>query len=157
METLIPALHFVNLCAAALVAGGQVYVLQVIVPTKRVFAPRTSVEVHNAMLGHQTDRYMKPSGIVSALTAIAILLLGRGELPVLTTLSMLIGFLGTLGVVVTSRFHNVRTNAMMEKWSLDAIPENYPEVRAGWDRVHTLRATSGVIAFVGYLLGALSH
>lgn len=157
MDTLIPALHFINLFAAALVAGGQVYVYQVIIPVKRAFDARTSVAMHNAMLGHQTDRYMKPSGIVSALTAVAILLLGRGELPALTVVSMLIGFLGTLGVVITSRFHNVRTNAMMEKWSLDAIPADYPEVRARWDRVHAIRAACGVIAFVGYVIGALSH
>ena len=75
MIWLVLLLRFINLCAAAVVAGGQLVVLLVIVPTKKRFATRTSVEVHNAMLGHQIDSFMKPCGITSISAALVILVL----------------------------------------------------------------------------------
>lgn len=157
----VAVIQFVNLFAAALVAGGQVCVLLVIVPTKRQFPTRMSVEVHNAMLGHQIDYYMKPSGITSLLTAIAIVLLGLPavgwiSLPAISIVFYCLGMLGTLGVVICSRYFNVKTNAMMAKWELDSIPGNYPEVRRKWDLVHTIRASCGVTAFTGYVLATLA-
>jgi len=148
MSAFEQAIRFVNVFAAAVVAGGQLVVLLVIVPTKREFEPRVSVLVHNAMLGHQIDRFMKPSGIVSGLAALALLALHFGNvirIPPLSIAATLIGIVGTAGVVVTSRFFNVRTNRMMSTWSLDAIPENYPEVRNQWDLVHSVRASCGVL------------
>lgn len=158
---LVGVIQFVNLFAAALVAGGQVCVLLVIVPTKRQFPTRMSVEVHNAMLGHQIDYYMKPSGITSLLTAIAVVLLGLPavgwiSLPDISLLFYCLGMLGTVGVIICSRFFNVKTNAMMAKWELDRIPDNYPEVRRKWDLVHTIRASCGVTAFTGYALATLT-
>jgi Domain of unknown function (DUF1772) len=119
---------------------------------------------------------MKPSGIVSGLTALAIVALtvlpesgmlaiwdsssrqastGHSSLT-LSTAFMCLGMLGTLGVALLSRYFNVPTNAMMLTWSLDNIPDNYPDIRDRWDRVHTFRVTCGVTALVGYLLGALT-
>src|SRR5262245_9270562 len=121
MAILLAVLHFVNICAAATVAGGQLCVLLVIVPTKRAFSNRTSVEVHNAMLGHQIDYYMKPAGIVAGLAAIAIVALDFNHLPVASIAFIVVELIGVAGVVVTSRYHNVRTNRMMATWSLDAI------------------------------------
>lgn len=158
MVALVEMLRFVNLLAAALVAGGQVYVYRVVMPVKRSFDTRTSVQVHNAMLGHQTDHYMKPAGIVSGLTALAIMALGISGMHPLPPISIAltgIGFLGTLGVALLSRYFNVPTNAMMLNWSLENIPENYSDIRARWDLVHTFRVTCGVTAFVFYLLAML--
>jgi hypothetical protein len=159
MDTLLQVLRFINLFAAALVAGGQVCVLLVIIPTKRRFAVRDSVLVHNAMLGHQIDYYMKPSGITSAVTAVIILLLGgliAGVLPRSAVSFYFVGLVGTGGVVILSRFFNVPTNRMMAEWSLDAIPDDYPDVRRRWDLVHTVRAGCGVLAFTGYALATLA-
>jgi hypothetical protein len=159
VETLVQILRFTNLFAASLVAGGQVCVLLVIMPTKRRFAARDSVLVHNAMLGHQIDYYMKPSGITSALSAIAILFLGGliGRiLPSQSVLFYFVGLAGTAGVVLLSRYFNVPTNRLMAEWSLDAIPENYPAVRRRWDTVHTIRASCGALALTGYILATLA-
>src|SRR6185503_3934213 len=101
---------------------------------------------------------MKPSGITSAVSAILILLLGGliGRLlPTSAIYFYLLGLLGTGGVVILSRYFNVPTNAMMAEWSLDAIPDNYPDVRRRWDLVHTVRASCGVLGFTGYALAAL--
>jgi hypothetical protein len=96
---------------------------------------------------------MKPSGIVSFLTALALVLMQ--PMPAAAWASLLVGMTGTIGVISTSRFFNVRTNAVMMGWSLDAIPDDYPKIRDTWDRVHTIRATCGVTAFCGYALAAL--
>ncbi|HXG13237.1 MAG TPA: DUF1772 domain-containing protein [Gemmataceae bacterium] len=159
MELLVQLLRFVNVFAAAVVGGGQLCVLLVIVPTKRQFSTRTSVEVHNAMLGHQIDYYMKPSGITSGLTAIALILLGAFQaypLPAVSLVFYGLGLLGTAGVVITSRYFNVPMNRMMLTWDLDKIPENYPELRKRWDTVHTIRASCGLWGFACYLIAVLA-
>lgn len=155
---LVVILRFVNLFAAALVAGGQVYVFRVVMPVKKSFDDRSAVQMHNAMLGHQTDHYMKPAGIVSGLTAFAIVVLGITKtypLPAISIVFLCIGMLGTLGVALLSRYFNVPTNAMMLNWSLDNIPNDYHDIRTRWDLVHTFRVTCGVTAFTFYLLSAL--
>jgi hypothetical protein len=111
------------------------------------------------MLGHQTDHYMKPAGLVSGLTAAVIVLLAAFGVLFLPPLSMaftILGIFGTLGVALLSRYFNVPTNARMLDWSLNDIPADYPAIRARWDLVHTLRVTCGAAALVFYLLAALS-
>ena len=154
MPSLIEAVTFVNVFAAALVAGGQTCVLMVIVPVKRRWAARPSVELHIAMLGHQIDRYMKPSGIVSGLTAILILALVPARTAAVVT-PMVLGMIGTLGVVVTSRYFNVIANRSMLAWNLDALPADYPAFRDRWDRVHFIRTWFGALGLAGYLTGAI--
>jgi hypothetical protein len=151
---LLHALTFVNVFSAALVAGGQICVLLVIVPIKRRWPVRPSVELHLAMLGHQIDRYMKPSGILSGLTALAILALLPVRPPAVVG-AMALGLLGTLGVVITSRFFNVRANRSMESWNLDALPADYDAFRDRWDRVHAIRTGCGALGLAGYLVGAM--
>ena len=151
---LLDALTFVNVSGAALVAGGQIAVHMVIVPVKRALPARGSVELHLALLGHQIDRYMKPSGIVSALTAMAVLALLPARPPAVV-IPLVLGLLGTAGVVVTSRFFNVRANRAMMGWPLDALPEDYPAFRDRWDRVHAIRTCAGALGFAGYLASAI--
>jgi hypothetical protein len=151
---LLNVLVFVNVFAAALVAGGQVAVLMVIVPVKRRLPARASVELHLAMLGHQIDRYMRPSGIVSGLTAFAILALLPARPPAVVV-PILLGLVGTLGVVITSRYFNVRTNRAMAGWSLEALPADYPAIRARWDRVHSIRTCFGALGLAGYLTSVI--
>ena len=158
MTALTEVLRFINLLAAAVVAGGQICVLLVIIPTKRRFETCVSVMVHNAMLGHQIDYYMKPCGITSGLTAVLILaLVGLRyyDLPGVSWVFYGIGMAGTMGVIVCSRFFNVVTNRMMAQWDLENIPDNYPEIRRKWDLVHTIRASCGTLAFTGYTIATL--
>jgi hypothetical protein len=150
MTLILQVLHFANIFAAALVAGGLVFVLMVIVPAKRALPPRPSVEVHLAMLCGQPDRYMKPLGIISGLLAIVLVVLLREATPVKVA-PLLVGLVGSLGVFITSHFFNVQTNRQIESWSLDALPANYPEVRNRWDRVHAIRTAAGLLALAGYI------
>lgn len=154
MDLIDGLLQFINLFSAALVAGGQVAVLLVIIPVKRAWPTELSVKLHVAMLGHQIDRYMKPSGIISIVAA-ALLLVLRHMVPPVSIAFTLVGMVGTLGVIITSRYFNVKTNAMMDTWSLDDIPADYPSIRDRWDRVHTIRASCGVLAFSAYAIAII--
>src|ERR1043165_3510331 len=110
------SLRFVNVLSAALAAGGQLTILLVIVPVLGAFETRLSVQVHVAMLGHQTDRFMKPLGIAALLSALVIVALGLLEairIPAASLALTCLGIAGTIGTIVTSRFFNVRTNRMM--------------------------------------------
>jgi hypothetical protein len=156
MTFVVDALRFVNVFAAAIVGGGLVAILLVVVPVKRTLPARQSVEIHLAMLGHQIDRYMKPSGILSGLTGLALL----GLLPEHTlarVVPLVLGLLGTVGVVITSRYFNVRSNRAMAGWNLDALPPGYPEWRDRWDRIHAIRTSCGLVALASYLLSALTR
>ena len=159
MTILVFVLRLINLIAAAIVMGGQTYVFRAVMPVKRRLDTRKSVELHNALLGHPSDHYLKPSGLVSLLSALAIVILslsGYHPLPLHSVLFMCLGMLGTFVIAVLSRYFNVPTNADMLTWDLDNIPANYPQVRARWDLVHTGRVTCGTTAFVSYLIGALT-
>jgi len=155
MSVLEISLRFVNVLSAAIVAGGQVTVLLVIIPVLGSFDTRLSVQVHRAMLGHQIDRFMKPLGITSLLSAVAIMgfgLLEAIQIPAASLALTGIGMAGTIGVIVTSRYFNVRTNRAMEEWSLNDIPQDYGRIRKRWDSVHAVRASSGLLAATAYLL-----
>jgi len=107
------------------------------------------------MLGHQIDRFMKPLGIASLLTALVIVALGLLEairIPAASLALTCVGIAGTIGMVVTSRYFNVPTNRMMAEWSLSDIPEDYGRIRRRWDSVHRIRTSSGVLAATAYLL-----
>jgi len=149
-------LHFVNVFAAAVVAGGLVAVLLVIVPVKQALPHRLSVEIHLAMLGHQIDRYMKPAGLVAAITGLVLLAMMPERSP-LRVAPQVVGLLGMIGVVITSRYYNVPSNRRMAEWDLNALPPGYAEWRARWDRIHVVRTTSGLVALAGYLASALTR
>lgn len=154
MLRIIRLLTFINVWSAGIAAGGQLFVLLVIVPVKRQWPQKNSVELHQAMLHDLADRILLPATIISAVTAGLLLLLnriyGRAVAPL-----YLVGLLGSAGVAITSERFNKPTNRMILTWSSDAVPESYPQIRDRWDRVHTVRTVSGMLSFVAYLRGAL--
>jgi uncharacterized membrane protein len=156
MAPLIQILRFINISAAAVGAGGLLMVLMVIVPAKRAMDARQSVLIHLAMLCGQPDRFMKPAGITAGLSGVVLLILLRNHTPAEIAL-LAVGLVGSLGVVSFSHFFNVKTNALIQSWSPETVPPNYPEVRNTWDRIHTVRTAAGLLAFVGYLTSALVH
>ena len=68
-----------------------------------------------------------------------------------------LGILGTIGVVLTSRYGNVSTNRVIAGWSLVAIPKEYPQIRNRWDAIHGARTLCGAVALSGYLLAGLMN
>src|SRR5579863_5904343 len=67
--------HFVNVCTAAIVAGGLWQVHRIIAGGINEFPARLGIRVHQIMLDKQPDRHMLPSGATSAVTALVLLVL----------------------------------------------------------------------------------
>jgi hypothetical protein len=152
------SLRFLNVFSTGIVAGGLATVLWVIVPVVGAFDKRTSVMAHQAMLGHQIDGIMKPLGIVSFLSGVAIVVLGALNyfpIPRASLAFSWLGILGIVGVIVTSRYYNVRTNRQIEAWSLGHIPDEYTRIRQRWNAVHAVRTSCGMLAMAAYLLALL--
>src|SRR5438105_8211388 len=158
MSLLRLCIRFLNLLSGAIVGGGQLTVLWVIVPVKRELDVSLSVRIHRAMLGDQIDRFMQPFGILSILSGLLLLLLAASRLLPISRTSFAIesvGVLGTVGVILTSRYGNVPTNRFIGTWSLADIPKDYPQIRTRWDRIHGVRTLCGVVALSCYVLSTL--
>jgi len=151
---MIEALRFINVLGAAIMAGGQLFVLMVVIPIKRQWDERRSVELHQASLHTLPDRYLLPAGVISGLAGLLWLVLEFGSDRWATWLT-LVGLLGIVGTAVTSQRFNKPTNRTILGWSLDAIPPGYAEIRDRWDRVHTIRTASGLLALTAFLLAAV--
>jgi hypothetical protein len=163
MTVVIQWLQVINLFAAGIVAGGLVLAWKLIVGGLRELSQVTQVRVHQGMLFLTPDRFMQPCGLVAAATAIAILvlqwqagLLTASPLLIASIAFMVLGLLGNLGVMITSRYFGTRINAIIATWSLDAIPPEYLAMRKKWDTTHFIRMSCGITAFLGYLLGMLT-
>jgi hypothetical protein len=156
-------LQVFNLFAAGIICGGLPMAWKLIVGGLRELPEVTQVRVHQGMLFLTPDYFMMPCGLVAGVTAILIAVfqtqagvpLGSPWL-VASLVFMAIGFVGNIGVMVTSRYFGTRINAIIATWSLDAIPPEYPAMRQKWDKTHFMRMTCGYIAFLGYLLGFLA-
>src|SRR5205814_7777272 len=116
--------------------------LAVIVPALAEFPPAVSVRLHQALLDHRPDRYLLPAGVISFFSAVLILIVAPQ--PASSLIFYLAGQAGTAGVVITSVMFNRRTNQRIRDWSPEAVPEEYPGMRARWDRIHFLRTLSGL-------------
>jgi hypothetical protein len=151
-------LRSTNVLTASMVAGGQVTVLWVIVPVKRRFETPFAVRLHQAMLGRQIDRFMRPFGISSFVAGGLVLALDASKTFVRTPASLVLmglGLLGTIGVAITSRGFNVPTNRTIDRWTPETIPSGYQTIRDRWDRIHAIRSFCGVFALTSYLLSAM--
>lgn len=151
---IIRVLRFVNLLGAAILAGGQVFVLAVIIPVKRHLPAGQSVRVHQTMLDELPDRYLRPAGAISMVAA-ALTLLLQPDRSRVGTLFTLLGLLSGAGVVVTSEQFNKPTNRLLRGWSTDSPPETYPALRDRWDAVHAARTACGLLALAWYIAANL--
>ena len=136
MRVLLLVLHFITIFTSALVAGGQFFVLMVIVPVKRAFEARMSVQIHSAVLGHRTDRYMKPLGITSGVSGGLLLALPPEHRA--NIIFLIVGLLGVLGVVISSRYFNVASNREMAGWS--SMRSHWITITGGTDGIWSTRS-----------------
>ena len=158
MIALILALYFISIFGAALVAGGQILIRMVIVPVKHRWPTGMSVQLHQATLDYLPDRYLKPSCLIAGITALlgSTILLVQHNLSGWSLVWTILGLVGMVGVIITSRYFNVRTNKIIKTWSSDKVPENYPQIRDRWDRIHTIRASFGTLMLISFIIVGLS-
>jgi uncharacterized membrane protein len=155
---LISVLRFLNIFSMTLLAGGTVMALMAIVPAKRDFPAAISIQVHNAMLHKRPDQIQKPLGTVAGLSALGILgvhFFWGHNLRKASLLFTVIGLAALLGVIIASECFNIPINLMMQDWGPDSVPENYPEIRDQWDRVHFIRTTCALLGSGCFLIAGL--
>jgi uncharacterized membrane protein len=124
-------------------------------PAMKTFEPKITAQIHRA-IDLLPDAYMRPSTITSGLSALLILILHHDLTAFITTFTV-IGLIGTLGIVFTSEFFNVRINRVVHSWKDDYVAPEYPQMLARWGRFHVVRTSSSVLALVCYIISGLAH
>lgn len=153
MTTVIDLLYVINLLAAALLAGGQAFMLLTVVPARRAWSPAVAVRVHQDALTHRPDRVLRPCALAALATAVALLFLQRAG--VLVTALTAAGLLGQLvNAVISGRFE-APMNREFNSWSAEAVPDRYPALRDDWDRKHQLRTVASVLSLACFVLAAV--
>ncbi|MBZ5566723.1 MAG: DUF1772 domain-containing protein [Acidobacteriia bacterium] len=156
MPSLVDIFRFVNIFCAAITAGGLVMVLMGVYPAMRTFEPKMTARIHQA-IDLLPDSYMRPSTILSGVCGVLILVLHGARTPLILAYYV-IGILGTLGIIVTSEFFNVRINAVVKSWAQkDYVAPEYPAMLDRWHRFHIVRTSSSLLALTCYLVAELTR
>ena len=150
MNDLVVSLQDLAVLAAALLAGGQIFVLFVVLRTARNISTLDSLHLHQSMLSTDyPDAYIQPAGILMVLLGAILLGIERRTTAnvVLTVIPMVC--IGT--IIVLTRLINRPINRQLGTWT-DADVDRYPPVRRRWDRGHAVRALCGTTALISYII-----
>ena len=154
MTIALLVLRFVNLLSAALIAGGQVLVLMVVLPVMRRWPPSLAVQTHQAMLIGTPDVYIVPSAIVCPMSAILILVLRHKA--DLSALFDVLGVVAAAGLTIASVAFAEPLSRRVLGWSGESVPESYIEIQQKWDRVHAVRTGTSLIMMAAFILATLT-
>jgi hypothetical protein len=150
VSDLVVSLQDLGVLAAGLVAGGQIFVLFVVVRTARRVTPLDSLHLHQNMLSTEyPDVYIQPAGIV--VFVVGAVLLGLEERTAANVALTVVPMAAIVCIIVLTRTINRPINRQLGTWT-DEDVDRYPAVRRRWDRGHAVRATCGTIAFVSYII-----
>lgn len=144
-------LRALNLFSAALLAGGMSWVLLVTVPAFRRMSQVESVRTHQTQLDDLPDRYLPAASLCAAATGFALAFV-RGGLPRRSGLFYLLGACVMAPAGLITVFQNVPTNRMIRRWSIEAVPAEYPAIRQAWNRRHLVRTLCCLAALLCFIL-----
>ena len=147
---LVTSFRDLAIVAAALVAGGQIFVLFVVVRTMRAGGTLDSLRLHQRMLSTDyPDTYIQPAGI--AVAVLGAVLLGLERSTVANDVFTAIPIAAIVVIVILTRTINRPINRRLAAWTEADLPA-YPAVRRRWDRGHAVRTLCGTIALVSYII-----
>jgi len=147
---LVVILQDVAVLSAALLAGGQIFVLFVVLRTARHMSTLDSFHLHQKMLSTDyPDSYIQPSGIV--MFVLGDVLLGIENRTAANVVLTVIPMVCIASIIVLTRLVNRPINRELGTWT-DADVDRYPAERRRWDRIHALRALCGTTALVSYII-----
>jgi uncharacterized membrane protein len=147
-------LRFINLVSSGLTAGILVTVLAAVVPAMLDLPDEMALR-YKQRFDPLIDRINPPAGVL-AITSAFLLLVTVDDLPSTAVVFTIVGIFGSLGVMAISLGFNMRINRRMAKWSTEAPAAEFRSVVASWSTGHSIRTLSGVIGFVGYVIGVLA-
>ena len=148
-------LHVINVAAIALLAGGSVMILLVVIPGRRRFELPLSVLVHQTCFDLKKDSYMRGAGVVAVLTTIGILIWHRNFTPAIAALYGL-GLVCTLAFIVLVQRIAIPIHQRILTWNAAAPPPEYVEVRDRFDRTHAVRTALAVLALVCFSIAGVA-
>ncbi len=149
-SNLVISLQDLGVLAAALVAGGQIFVLFVVIRTMRHMTTLDSFHLHQKMLSTDyPDAYIQPAGILVFI--LGAVLLGIEHRTTANVVLTVLPMAAIASIVVLTRLINRPINRKLGTWT-DQDVDRYPAERRRWDRSHAVRATCGTIAFVSYII-----
>lgn len=147
---LVTSFRDLAIVAAALVAGGQIFVLFVVARTMRALPTLDSLRLHQRMLSTDyPDAYIQPAGIMVAV--LGAVLLGLERSTVANDVFTAIPIAAIATIVVLTRTINRPINRRLATWTEADLPA-YPAVRRRWDVGHAFRTLCGTTALVSYIL-----
>ncbi len=148
---MIDVLFFLNLVSTGVFVGVQLLVLDNVAPAVRRQEQPLSIRLHRELLDHrQHFRLVMPATSVAITTAAVLLILDVSDK---TRLFLAIGLVGMFGITITTFVFNAPMNDRIRSLSDD--DPDYQGLARRWDRVHRLRALSGVLAICGFVVAEL--
>ncbi len=150
MNDLAVSLQDLAVLAAALLAGGQIFVLFVVLRTARNISTLDSFHLHQSMLSTDyPDSYIQPAGIL--MFVLGAVLLGIEHRTTANVVLTVVPMVCILTIIVLTRTINRPINRQLGTWT-DADIDRYPQVRRRWDRGHAVRALCGTTALISYII-----
>jgi hypothetical protein len=149
MRILLDAILALSLASEAVLAGGQTFIRVNVVPALGDFGDQLGLRVHQELLTWRNGKVMKPAGMTAivALTAVFVVVPFVSDIRKVVTL-VLVGcaYVALLGYFLIARKER-RANRVVNTWSPDAPPAEYPEMRAEWDAQQVFRLGLTALAF----------
>jgi hypothetical protein len=147
---LVVSLQDLAVLAAALLAGGQIFVLFVVLRTMRNMDPLDSLHLHQKMLSTDyPDAYIQPAGI--AMVVLGAILLGVEERTAANVALTAVPMACIGCIIALTRTTNRPINRKLATWS-DGEVGRYAAVRRRWDRTHACRTFLGTTGLVAYVV-----
>lgn len=140
------AAALVSLFLTALVAGGWMAAMTVFVAGYKRMSPATYIEATqiNTKLA---CKYFAPAVIIAAISCL-VFMVTHGDSSSLSFRMSLASAILLLGTGIFVKVKILPINALIDKWSPTAPPENWQAIRTKWSHYHTVRTVLGVIAFI---------
>lgn len=156
MSTLTKTLRAVNITAASIAAGGQLFCLVAVVPALKKWPSQMSVQVHRDAMTTRPDALMKPMAITAGASAAALLILQRNPASPAARMTAL----GLAGVLVNG-FISARwewpINQAITATPAESVPVDYDTMRRTWDTKHALRTAASTVAMLAFILAGLDR
>ena len=153
MTFALAVLRFINLMSAALIAGGQVLVLMVVLPVMRRWPPSMAVQTHQMMLFGTPDKYIVPSAIICPLSAVLMLILRHKA--DLSSLFDAIGVVAAAGLTVASVGFAEPLSRRVLELSGDSVPATYDHIQQQWDNVHAMRTGLALLMMAAFIVATI--
>jgi len=146
--------RFVNVFAAALTAGAWAVVMVILMPARRLISDGEAVRLHQVTTP-LFDRYLAPVPLVAAVFGLIALVIDP-DLTSFPGLATLAGLVCTAAAGIVYVRFNRPANRMIDGWSADAVPSDYPAMRASWESAHRIRTLLGALALGLFLAAAIA-